>query len=324
MPKRYVLSLFLLGCTCAIVAQQVPQYSLVQLNRFAYNPAYAGLDNSLSITGVYRKQWVDIPGSPSTYNVTAHLPLYFTNGGLGFQLESETLGVNDVTFIGGAYTQYLELSRRAVLSIGVGAGYYQRTIDGSRLRTQTGLYGPEFPGIDHRDPILPITRVQGGAPTFRAGVYLQTENLQIGLSSIHLAEQAVEFDQFTFQLGRHYLLTATYGLDLTRRVRLEPTAVLKSTGDVHQAELSVLARYNENVFGGLGYRGYNAQSQDAVVFLLGFKLGQQLHFGYAYDLSMGAVQTVSNGSHEIVINYNFGRPIGQGRPPKVIYNPRNL
>ena len=323
MPERYTLSLLLFAFVGVLTAQQVPQYSLAQMNRFAYNPAYAGLDNSLSITGVYRKQWVDIPGSPATYNVTAHLPLYLTGGGFGIQLESETLGVNEVTYLGGAYTQHLELSRRAILSIGVGAGYYQRSIDGSRLRAQGGVYGTETQ-IIHNDPILPTTLVNGGVPTFRAGVYLQTENLEVGLSSIHLAEQTVDFNDFSFQLGRHYLLTATYGLDLTRRVRLEPSVLLKSTGDVHQAEVSVLAHYNENVFGGLGYRGYNAQSQDALVFLLGFKLGQQLNLGYAYDLSMGAFQTVSSGSHEIVVNYNFGRPIGQGRPPKVIYNPRNL
>ena len=323
MTKLYFL-LFFLFLGMSAYGQQTPQYSLYMLNRFAYNPAYAGMDNSLSITGSYRKQWVDIPGSPSTYNVSAHLPVYLTNGGFGILLESETLGVNDDTYIGGAYTYQMDLGRRAVLSIGLGGGLHQRSVDGSRLRTQTGDYSVEQQVITHNDPILPTTRVSGSTPTFSAGIYLQTENLEIGFSSLRLAEQTIEFDEFSTQFSRHYLLSATYGYDLTRKLRLEPSLLLKSNGTQHQTDVSLLAYYNESFLLGGSYRGYTARSQDAVVLIAGFNLSEQIRVAYGYDLTLSALNTVGSGSHEVTLNYNFGRPIGQGRPPKVIYNPRNL
>ena len=76
MKKSYTLFFFFafLNLTWA---QQPAQYSLYNLNKFNFNPAYAGLDNSLSVTGVYRSQWVGLPGKPVTQNINAHMPLYF-------------------------------------------------------------------------------------------------------------------------------------------------------------------------------------------------------------------------------------------------------
>lgn len=38
-------------------AQQTPQYSLYAWNPYQFNPAYAGTESTLVVTGVYRQQW---------------------------------------------------------------------------------------------------------------------------------------------------------------------------------------------------------------------------------------------------------------------------
>jgi len=63
---------------------------------------------------------------------------------------------------------------------------------------------------------------------------------------------------------------------------------------------------------------------DAVALMAGFKLNEKLSVGYAYDIGLSALNSVSSGSHELLLNYNLGAPIGKGRPPAVIYNPRSL
>jgi hypothetical protein len=89
-------------------------------------------------------------------------------------------------------------------------------------------------------------------------------------------------------------------------------------------EFSVLTKYNENIFAGASFRGYRTESLDAVAFLAGFRLSEKLTLHYAYDLTISNLNAVSNGSHELLLNYNLGKPIGKGRPPKIIYNPRSL
>ena len=91
-----------------------------------------------------------------------------------------------------------------------------------------------------------------------------------------------------------------------------------------QVELTTLLRYSGNVFGGAGLRGYNKNTFDAVVLLAGFNLNEKTTLAYAYDLSLSALNSVSNGSHAITLRYNFNKPLGGGVPPPIIYNPRFL
>jgi hypothetical protein len=89
-------------------------------------------------------------------------------------------------------------------------------------------------------------------------------------------------------------------------------------------DFSLITRYNENIFIGASLRGYHSESLDAVALIGGFKLSEKITIGYSYDLTLSSLKTASNGSHEILLNYNLGKAIGKGRPPKIIYNPRSL
>jgi hypothetical protein len=100
--------------------------------------------------------------------------------------------------------------------------------------------------------------------------------------------------------------------------------LLKSDLVETQIEFSTIARYNDNIFGGVSFRGYNSNSFDAVVILAGYKLNENLTLSYAYDITLSGLSEVSRGSHEIMLNYNLNKNIGKGRLPKIIYNPRFL
>ena len=56
--------------------------------------------------------------------------------------------------------------------------------------------------------------------------------------------------------------------------------------------------------------------------LAGIKLNEKITLAYSYDLTLSTLREVSDGSHEILINYNLGKPVGKGKMPPVIYNPR--
>ena len=89
-------------------------------------------------------------------------------------------------------------------------------------------------------------------------------------------------------------------------------------------EISTIVTYNDNIFGGASFRGYNSNSTDAVVIIAGYKLNERVTLAYSYDITLSELNRVSQGSHEIMLNYNLNKDIGKGRLPKIIYNPRFL
>ena len=67
-------------------AQQEAMYSQYMFNTLALNPAYAGSRDVLSMTALYRRQWIGIEGAPTTQTFTADMPLNKERIGLGLQL----------------------------------------------------------------------------------------------------------------------------------------------------------------------------------------------------------------------------------------------
>ena len=325
--KRIATIFFLSFIALSLWGQQPAQYSLYMLNKFNWNPAYAGLDNSLSMTGVYRDQWTGLDGlpgggSPQSANLSIHAPVYFLGGGMGLNVENDAFGPEKWTSATLAYNYQLNLNSGNVLSLGFSGGVIQREIDGAKLRTPEGNYLDNV--FDHNDPILPIGLETAVVPTFNAGVYYQSEAFEAGLSVRHLTEASAEFSTLRLSLVRNYFLMLGGNFEVGRSFSVHPSILVQSDVTQTQVDFSTLIRYNENVFAGASLRGYNPNSLDAVAIIFGFKLSEKLTLGYAYDLTLSNLNTVSNGSHEIALNYNLNTIIGKGRPPKIIYNPRSL
>ena len=305
-------------------AQQPAQYSQYMLNKFAFNPAYAGLDNSVSFTGVYRKQWAGLAGQPISQNLNVHSPLYFLGGGLGLVLENETLGSWKQTSAMLAYAYQIPVGKVGILSTGISAGFMQRQLDGSKVRTPGTVFDDEGNPIEHNDPLLSTGKESGLGPNANVGVFYQGERLEAGISAINLLENEVAMNSLSYKLERAYFFSLGYRFDLGKNFTLHPSILAKSILSQTQIDFSLITRYNENIFLGASLRGYHAESLDAVALIGGFKLSEKISIGYSYDLTLSNLSTASNGSHEILVNYNLGKAIGKGRPPKIIYNPRSL
>jgi type IX secretion system PorP/SprF family membrane protein len=271
---------------------------------------------------VFRAQWTELEGNPVTQNVSVHMPLYILSGGIGINVENDELGPEQWTTGTIAYNFQKEIGSN-VLAIGASGGIVQRTIDGSQLRTPEGQY-VEPGSINHNDPILPLSSVSAMVPTFNAGVYLMNEWMEAGVSVRNITESAAEFDNFNLALKRNFAVNLGFHFDLSQTLSVHPSALLRSDLTQTQADFSVIMRYNNNIFGGASFRGYNTNSADAVAILAGFKLSEKLTLAYGYDITLSDLNLVSNGSHEISLNFNLNKRIGAGRPPAIIYNPRSL
>ncbi|MBB4079837.1 type IX secretion system PorP/SprF family membrane protein [Lewinella aquimaris] len=313
-----VFLLLLLGGSVA--AQQFAQYSLFWLDPVQFNPGYAGLDNSLSVTGTYRTQWTGLDGQPSGQRVSAHLPVYFLSSGFGVEAERDEIGARQLNRFGVTWNYQL-VRPSAVWSVGLSGRYLQMSLDGARLRTSDGTY--ELPGsIIHNDDLLPTGNEGAGTFTVDAGLYYQADRLEGGISVRNLNEGVLAFPGLDYRFGRQYHGYLRARFDLLRAWEVLPMVFAVSDGTQHQLSFGAIARYNENIFAGAAYRGYNNQTSDAIVIMAGMNLSEKITLAYAYDLTLSDLRSVQDGSHEITLKYNLRKRIGAGVPPPIIFNPR--
>ena len=65
-------------------------------------------------------------------------------------------------------------------------------------------------------------------------------------------------------------------------------------------DVNALGVIKESVGIGLGYR-----LNEGMIYMFELKINENFHVGYAYDLTFSTINRVSNGSHELMINYRI-------------------
>lgn len=303
------------------IAQQEQQNSQFMLSKYRINPAYAGLDYSLSIDAMIRSQYTGIPGQPRFQYFSAHLPAYILNGAVGIELQRATEGALNHLTAAGSYN-YVSNLPFGFLSLGLRLGAIQTTIDGEILRTPNGDYEPNV--LQHNDPLLNNSTFSGLAPIWELGAYLFMGDPQFGVSISRTPTINQRIGGAEIGLVTHFDVFGQYRMRISEELHILPSILLKSDFNVVQSDISVMTEINGNVFGGVGLRGYSSNSLDAVSIVAGMNLGRHYRLSYSYDIGLSELKRVNEGSHEILLNYNLKKLIGLGNTPKVEYNPRNL
>lgn len=302
-------------------AQQTSQHSQYMFNKYQFNPAYAGFDRSLSITGMSRSQWATFEGAPTSQNLNAHMPFYIWNGGIGIQLHNQKLGAFTQSSLSLSYN-YVYESPIGLFSAAVNLGILQSTLNGDELITPSGVY--EGNTIQHNDALLSNQSITGASPIWGVSAYYIHDFFETGISISDIPTHTtsiggIEIDR---QSLVNWFVEANY--PLTNEIDLLPSVFVKTDFVQTQLDIAGIAEYRNQYFGGLGFRGYNANSIDAVIIYAGFKFNRKYRLTYSYDLGINGLRRFHEGTHEFVLNYNLQKIIGLGLPPKVIYNPRFL
>lgn len=320
MTKRLLLLLPLFSFGLVLAAQQLPRYSMPWLDPVQFNPAYAGLDNSLSITGTYRSQWTGLEGQPVGQRISAHLPVYYLSSGVGVEVEFDEIGARGLNSFGLSYNYQL-VRRQSVWSIGLSARMLQLNLNGQLLRTPEGIYDDPS-AIIHNDALLPTGNINDGSLSFGAGIFYQSENLEGGLSARNLNNPVIAFPGIDYSLDQQYHAYLRARLDILTNWEVMPMAYAVVSGPQQQFSFGATIRYDENFFGGLAYRGHSGVTSDALVISGGLNISEKVTLAYAFDLTLSELQTVQDGSHEITLKYNLRQRIGAGIPPPRIFHPR--
>lgn len=304
-----------------IYGQQQIQYTQIMFNKYQFNPAYAGFDRSLSVTGVNRSQWAGFSGAPTTQNINAHMPFYLWNGAIGISLDNDKIGSLRNTSGSISYS-FVYASPFGLIGVGARAGVMQTRLAGNELITPDGVYEPNI--FQHNDPILPNQISNGISPIWSIGAYFLSDAIEVGISIADLPGHSLSAGSLSLGRKTHINAYFEYFRPLNDFIDIMPSIFVKTDLIQTQIDINALARYQGSYFGGIGLRGYNGNSLDAVQFIAGFKFSRKYTFSYSYDLGLNGLRKLHEGTHEFVLNYNLSKSIGVGLPPEVIYNPRFL
>jgi type IX secretion system PorP/SprF family membrane protein len=284
-------------------AQQLSHYSQYMFNGLVINPAYAGSKNYLSAAALYRQQWTDFDGAPKTATFSIHSPISSGKMGLGFTFISDKIGPTSRMDFFGSYAFKIETGS-GVFALGIQGGATQYTATLSGLRT-----------FDAGDNVQANGDDSEFLPNAGAGLYYYTETFYAGFSVPHLLSDDPKSSSDT-KTGpsnvMHYLFTTGIVLGSSDNFKIKPSVMLKY---VQAAPFNY--DINANFFFGkiLGV-GLSYRSEDAIVGLLSLQLTPNLRLGYSYDLTQSDIKDYSNGSHEIMLGYDFGSEVPKVRVPR--------
>ncbi len=302
MKKLFLLTLIALLAVSKSNAQQDPHYTQYMYNMSVINPAYAGSKENLSVGLLYRKQWVEIEGAPTTATFFAHSPVG-KNVGLGLSVLNDKLGPveeNNV-FIDASYT--LKVSETANLAFGLKTGATFHKIDFNTINESlsSGIIDPVFASGNPS-----TTNFNLGT-----GLFYYTNKYYLAVSVPNLLKgRYLDFNGRAYGSEvSHYFVTGGYVFDLNEDFKFKPFFMVKSSFKAPTSvDVSTNFLYQEKFELGATYR-----FKESFGAMVNFKVSPGIKVGYAYDRIVSDLNIITKSSHEffILFDVNFPKKVSQ-------------
>jgi type IX secretion system PorP/SprF family membrane protein len=276
-------------------AQQLPIYTNYLLNAYAYNPAVAGSKKDLVVNANYRNQWVGFEDAPTTYGINLHSGLGKSKkAAIGALLSADNTGMLSKTSGYLTFAYHVKLNETYKLGLGVSVGMVQYRIK---------LYDAKI--VDSGDELLTGNLLSNNVFDSNGGLYFYSDKLFVGLSGFQYLGNKITWKDSKSTLNPHFYATAGYMFDVSKKISIQPAALVKFSKPVPvQPEFSLRAFYNKMFWIGGSYR-----LNDAVSIMAGVTtLKDKLNIAYAYDIPNTKIRTYTSGSHEIMLTYQFIKP----------------
>ena len=338
---RQLLLFVCAGCMFTqLRAQQQPQYTQYIINNYIVNPAIAGIENYTDVKISHRHQWVGLQDAPVTTYLTLHMPLgkkddrttatsFETPGenprgrnywqdyeaakphsGIGLKIINDRTG--PINRFGGyvSYAYHIGISAQTSIAAGFEAGVRNISLDRSKL--DFGAANPIDPAVYNSKEINQLK------PDFGAGVWVYSSDYFIGLSAQQIIPQKIYFadktvKQETGKLVPHLFATAGYRFFIDEDITMLPSIMLKYVQPAPvQFDINTKFQYRDLMWIGASYR-----YKDGVAGMFGVNISNTFNLSYAYDYTTSNLNTISKGTHEIILGFLIGNKYGDWCPRNV-------
>ncbi len=337
MNRKQLLVLTGMIWSATAAAQQRPYYTQYIMNNYLINPAVVGIENYWDIKASHRMQWVgNHDGSVTTY-LTIHGPLrkrdydretatsFHASGenprgpaywrdyiaaephhGMGFTLLNDRTGPLNRFAVYGTYAYHIGLSPQTNFAAGVSVGITNMRLDASKLNFGNTIVDPAVVNSGF------INRIK---PDVSAGLWLYSKTYFLGIAAQQLVPQQIAFSDNRVYLDHgklvpHLFFSAGYRMQLGDDFSLLPSVLVRYVTPLPIGfDVNFKLQYQDLLWLGGSFR-----YKDGFAAMTGINLNRSVNIGYSYDLQTSQLNTVSKGTHEIMVGFLLGNRYGDWCP----------
>lgn len=304
MKNTYIIPVIAFLACFSGVAQQDPHYTQYMYNMNIMNPAYAGSKENLSFGLLYRKQWVEIEDSPTTFTFSGHSPVG-KNVGLGLSAISDEIGPVKEQNVYADFSYTLNLGGEHRLALGIKAGLTFHKV---------GLFSDIYHTLPSQDDPAFMEDTSNTYFNFGSGLFYYTDKYYLAFSVPNmLKSKHLDFDGKKFgSETQHFFLTGGYVFDLSPSVKFKPFAMWKTAFDAPSSvDVSTNFLFHERFEIGATYR-----LEDSFGGMVNFAITPNLRIGYAYDHIVSDLKVTTPASHEVILLFDLNFPKKVSRSPR--------
>ena len=272
-------------------SQQMPQTNVYGYNKYAINPAYAGVSGCTEINFSHLNQWVKIEGAPLTSLLSANTRIGKSLG-VGGQVLIDKIGMLQQVSGLGSVSYGFTFANVHKVRAGLSLGFNQYRLDPSSAIV-----------FDPNDPIVTGGNQSAGTINTEIGFTYNWKNLEIAMASKQLIQAYSNFGYAGlngYGLKRHATIYASYNVDVNDKWTVKPSLFAKGTSNGYQLDINADAIYKNFIYAGLGYR-----TRVGLIARAGVNIQDLFFIGYAYETPMSNIAGYSAGSHEFMLGLRF-------------------
>lgn len=292
--KKIILTSFVLIVANFAMSQQSTRYSQYRFYPMLINPASTGNIGNIQIATGLKAMWNNVPGAPRTQFLAADGSFFRKKFGWGVEIQNDAAALLKQRKILGNFAYRHRLGKSKWLSVGLGAGVKQHIFDGTQAVHENPM-----------DAAFPHGQINAFRPSINfGGMYFQ-RNAFVGLSVESLYQYQVDYtgmdrEDLANAVSR-YFLTAGYDFKISDKWVYRQMILFKfEAKNPSQFDFTPMVEFNKKTTFGLSYR-----HEESISVIFQNQLGKAFKFGYAYDFQTNGLNTVTNGSHELMLMYTI-------------------
>ena len=297
---------FLIASASTLKSQQLPFWTQHRSNYLLVNPAVTGYKKTLESRMVYRNQWTDFDGAPTTMSFSTHAKLANEKIGAGMYFYQDKIGFQQINSLSGSFAYHF-MYEDLKISMGINGSFHQNSIDANKISF-----------VNSHDVVLnnALQFTKANMYNAAAGFIIHNDKFYCGLSINNLMKKAFKFrESADSKLSTNLTAVKHFNFSVGYNWLDNPDFIWENSLMVNYVQnIPLLIDYNLKLYvKDLFYFGIGARLKTAVYAQLGYTISNSLQIGYSYDFNTNILRTVNSGSHELKLVYIFDNGKGLHR-----------
>lgn len=252
------------------------------------NPAALAIDAQYQVDLMYRNQWYQFEGAPSTFAANAQYELDFDMA-VGLNFQHDQIGAAQSNSVSGQYAYRLLFRNSNALIFGLGLGIESKSIN--------------YAGALLNQPGDPAFAMSYSKVFFNSsfGIYYYSPKFYIGASVPQMFQTNFGADDgFSVNRFHYYASTGVY-LDAGKNYTLNPNIQLKMVyGAPIQGDLILRNTFYGRFSLVVGYR-----SENSIIAGADFLITPFMRMGYSFNHDVGSLARIKGMSNELYMGFGF-------------------